>query len=154
MNCRNCKIPMPTLMADVEGQAADMRVRVSGFPYNQCSQCGAHAYVDPDFNQYLIEAAMNAIPIADKGGLGRKPKCTKCGYNLGDTQSVPQVVQSSLELRGGHHLGMEVRAPGFACPSCGTPQLEGGRGNVSSVWADAMIAAIKPLEPLNFWKRA
>lgn len=151
MNCRRCKTPMSLLSAELEGRAGDTEVKVTGFPYYRCSRCGAHAYVNPDFNQYLIESAMKATPVASKGGLGRRPRCTKCGSNLGETAPTPELIQTSLEVPG-YHLGMEVRAPGFACPSCGTHQLQGGAAQVSSNWADAMIAAFKPLEPINFWK--
>ncbi len=151
MNCKKCKIPMTTTTAELDGRASEMEVKISGFPYNQCGQCGARAYVDPDFNQFLIEAAVKAIPAARKGGLGRKPACAKCGASLGEAVAAPESIQTSIEVRG-YHLAMGVRAPGFACPSCGTHQLQGGARSVSSDWADAMIAAFQPLEPLNFWR--
>ncbi len=142
-------VPMKT---SLEGAARDTLVKVSDYPYYRCDRCGALANADPDFDMYLIDAIDDATPTADTSWNGRASSCSKCHADLATDSATLQTLGAALEIRKARTVGVVVQAPGFACPSCGTHQLQGGEEYVASNIADALIEAFKALGLIHPWR--
>ncbi len=154
MDCRKCKVPMAPSTATIEGAARDLWIKVSDYPYYRCERCGARANVDPDFDMYLIDSIDDATPTADTDWRGRTSSCSKCHADFAPAAAALQTLGATLHVRKTHTVGVVVQAPGFACPSCGTRQLQGGEDYVTSNIADALIEAFKMLGPIRPSKRS